>query len=454
MIKETVSSNRPSSFENSESKSELNVAQAQQFIYSFLLSVVNRWSPEDVLTAFIQLFIEHTDAAPSDVVPALHVILFANDEQEFRNTLKRSCYILVNNWELARQFEAIQALIKAFESPALKKRTLSPTLKRLRHWLNRFIESADFKELSLFAARFSEEKTVNRPGEWVNRYSSYLLVSQYINVENPREQREAARILSRRLKDQFKFDLAMYTAHSQSPVLQKDESKNPTALGDGALRLIKAIVAKRGQYSYKNLARIFLDQIQGLSYSNFKKNLPEYLLFTVKNYAITGDLRKHLQQRLQPLYLEHNSDPVDASLILRTCNRIIDYFMTEDRTQPSDLFILMLSQGNALTLAIILLKLILISRGSLLYLEARIADLLSYYEQFPKSECAWVINFLEVFRVTFAIYAENVEYNLIKMSDSPLPDDIFSDQGDWEAFRIYSQLMETGDTDAFESGSL
>lgn len=447
-----MSSNRPPSFDNSEPKSELNVGQAQQYIYNFLLSIVNRWPPEDVLEAFKQLFINHADVANSDVVPALHVILFANDEQEFRNTLKRSCYILVNNWELARQFEAIQALIKAFESSAIKRRTLSPTLKRLRHWLSRFIESADFRELSLFAARFSEEKTVNRPGEWVNRYSSYLLVSQYINVENPVEQREAARILSRRLKDQFKFDLAMYTAHSQSAMPKKDETRNPTALGDGALRLIKAIVAKRGQYSYKNLARIFLGQVRGLNYGNFKRSLPEYLLFTVTNNSITEDLRKQLQQRLQPLYPEHNADPVDASLILRTCNRVIDYFMTEDRIQPSDLFVRMLSQGNALTLAIILLKLILISRGSLLYLEARIADLLSYYEQFPKSECAWVINFLEVFRVTFAIYAENVEYNLIKMTDSPLPDDIFSDQVNWEAFRIYSQLMEAGDASLDEPG--
>lgn len=440
MIKETVSSNRSPRSDDPSRKSELDISQAQQVIFNFLLEIVHRWPSENVLEEFNRLFIDHGDSISSDTIPALHVILFANNEQEFKNTLKRSCYILVNNWEVARDFNAIQELIKLFESPSIQRKTLSPTLKRLRQWIKNFIESSDFNELSLFAARFLEEKTLNRPGEWVNQYSSYLLVSQYINPENPVEQREAARALSKRLKDQFKFDLAMYTARSQSAVPTQKSARNPTALGDEALRLIKAIVAKRGDYSYKNLSRIFLDQTRELSYANFKNNLPEYLFFTVKNYPLTHELKRQLGLRLKTLYVENNREPINASLTLRTCNRVIDYFMTEDRKNPSSLFILILSRGNSLTLAIILLKLILISRGSLLYLEARIADLLSYYQEFPRDQCHWVINFLEVFRVTFAIYGDNVEYNLINMAAEASGDPL-AQQMDWAAMRVYSQLQ-------------
>ncbi|HEY9878706.1 MAG TPA: hypothetical protein V6D29_09640 [Leptolyngbyaceae cyanobacterium] len=452
MIKETVSSNRSSRSEDSSRKSELDISQAQQVIFNFLLEIVNRWPPENVLEEFSRLFIDHGDSISSDTIPALHVILFANNEQEFKNTLKRSCYILVNNWEVARQFDAIQELIHLFESPSLQRKTLSPTLKRLRQWINNFIGSSDFQELSLFAARFLEEKTLNRPGEWVSHYSSYLLVSQYINPENPVEQREAARALSKRLKDQFKFDLAMYTARSQSAVATQKTAKNPTALGDEALRLIKAIVAKRGDYSYKNLSRIFLDQTRDLSYANFKNNLPEYLFFTVKNYPLTHELKRQLGVRLKNLYSENDREPVDSSLILRTCNRVIDYLMTEDRRNPSSLFVLILSRGNSLTLAIILLKVILISRGSLLYLEARIADLLSYYQEFPRDQCYWVINFLEVFRVTFAIYGDNVEYNLINMAPAASGNSL-TQQMNWEAVRVYSQL-QTPMQDESEGNSL
>jgi hypothetical protein len=121
---------------------------------------------------------------------------------------------------------------------------------------------------------------------------------------------------------------------------------------------------------------------------------------------------------------------------------MIDCLMTENQEMPSPLFTLVLSQGNCLTLAIILLKLILISRNSHLYLEVRIADLIRYYEAFPREQCQWVINFLEVFQVTFAICADNIEYNLVRVENGSSP----ASQGeldgdDLAAFRIFSQII-------------
>lgn len=430
----------------------LTVSQAQEVIYDFLLELVKTCSPDQVLTEFRHLFVKHDESTVSDTIPALHIILFANDEKEFRNTVKRSCYILVNNWEIERRYDAIQSLVDLFADRILYRPTFSPTLKRLRHWLLRFTKSQDFQDLKLFAARFSEERTINRPGEWANRYVPYLLAPQYVNQDNPIEQRRAARALSRRLKDKFKFDLAMYTAYSQGSKIEREHIKNPTFLGDDALRLVKAIVAKRGEFSYRNLARLFLEQVKGSNYAYFKDSLPFYLLYTVRANPITGQIQACLTERLEQIYGESDQDPLDNSLILRTCNRMIDCLMTEDRANPSQLFSLILSRGNSLTLAVILLKLILISRGSNLYLEVRIADLIRYYEQFPKEQCQWVINFLEVFRVTFAIFAENIEYNLVRVNEAT-PDAMVNnaslymesqDQAkneDWETFRIFSQML-------------
>ncbi len=424
-------------------RSGLSLVQAQQIIYEFLLEIVKVWHPQDVLEEFRHLFIHHTDSVSSQTLPALHVILFANDEREFRNTIKRSCYILVNNWEVARQFEAIQTLVEIFSDPLIQRRTLSPTLKRLRYWLIKFIQSSDFEELRLYAARYNEERTINRPGEWTTRYTSYLLASQYVNEENSIEQRQAARALSRRLKDKFKLDLAMYTAYSQSGTAQGRSLRNPTALGDSALRLVKAIVAKRGDFSYRNLARMFWEQVKESDYEEFKQSLTRYLLYTVSSNPISKQIRDHLDTQLMDLYVDSNSQSLDPSLVLRTSNRVIDYLMTEDQ-HPSALFSLVLSQGNALTLAIILLKLVLISRQSLSYLEAKIATLIRYYEQFPQSECQWVINFLEVFQITFAIYAENIEYSLVRVSspDGSNQSIFLSELQDLETFRVFSQTLD------------
>ncbi|MFH7244773.1 MAG: hypothetical protein ACHWZW_18210 [Spirulina sp.] len=421
--------------------------QAQQILYDFLLDVVKHWPPEDALTEFRHLFIHHSESVSEQAVPALHVILFANNEAEFRNTIKRCCYILVNNWEVARQFDYIQALVDVFEDPLLQRRTFSPTLRRLRSWTQNFISSQDFEDLKLFAARITGDRTINRPGDWVNRYTSYLLVPQYVDEANPIEQRQAAKALSRRLKDKFKFDLALYTAHSQSGLPRRTTVQNPTTLGDSVLRLIKAIVAKRGEFSYHNLARLFLEQTKDTSYANFKAMLPKYLLYTVSSNPVSKPIRDHLQTRLSTLYPEANTDLLDASLLLRTSNRMIDYLMTEDRISPSPLFSLVLSQGNALTLAIVLLKLVLISRSSQIYLEVRIADLIRYYEQFPTEDCQWVIHFLEVFRVTFAIYTENIEYNLVQIQSASPNDGSVDPLDDLSSFRIFSQKLTRPDSD-------
>lgn len=421
----------------------MTLREAQETIFSFLLNIVKQWNPEEVLNQFRQLFFEYGETASNEVSSAIYVLLFSNDEIEFQNTLKRSCYILINNWEVARRYQSIQALVELFDEPSLTRYTVSPTLKRLRTWILNFIDSDDFRELKLFVSRFTPTDT-----QWTSRYTSYLLIQQYVNTDNPVEQREAARALSRKLKDQYKMDLAMYTAHSQSySAADHRQLKNPTTLGDGALRLIKAIVARKGQYSYKSLANLFLEQVKDLDYKSFKRSLIEYLTYSVRQPEVVKTLRQHLLQKLTPLYVEHDRNPIDASLQLRTCNRVIDLLMTEDQQSPSPLFTLLLSQTSSILLAILLLKIVLISRSSHHYLEARIADLIKYYEQFPREQCNWVINFLEVFQVTFAIHTENIEFNLISPADNG---NLNYQQRQWtseeiEACRIFSRMVSTSE---------
>lgn len=391
-----------------------DVTSAQNLIYQFLLDAVRNWRPEDVLAEFRRLFIHQLNTTSSDTVPALYEIVFANQEHEFRHTLKRSCYILINNWEIERQYSYIHELIHLFSDDSIHKATVSPTSRRLRQWLQNFIKSEDFREIQLFANRYDEADF--RP--WSQRYTSYLLVPQYANLSNPIEQREAARALSFRLREKFKFDLAFYTAHSQQrsplPTLpHHHESKNPTGLGEEVLRLIKFIVARRGPFSHTNLAHIFIEQTKDLRYKAFKRSLRRYLMFAIDKRILATSFKQQLTQKLDVLYSDHNDRLVDDALLLRTCNRVVEYLTSEDGEQPSSMFVLLLSQGNPLTLVILLLKIILVCHYSRVHLEGRIAALIRYYEQVPEQDCQWVLNFLEVFRITMTIHAENIEYNLV-----------------------------------------
>ncbi len=426
---------------------------AQQTIYQFLLEIVKKWPPEEVLLEFKRLFLYHVDSMSSEAVNALYEIVFHDNETEFRNTIKRACYILVNNWDANRRTKPIQDLIASFQDENLPRSTISPTLTRLRIWVRNFQQSQDYRDLKLFADRYNATENISdtATGPWVKRYTSYLLVPQYVDTRNPIEQREAARALAQQLREKFKFDLAMYVARSQSGMKGDRPLKNPTALGDDTLRLIKTIVAKRGTYSYGNLANIFLNQIQNLTYGEFKQSLQKYLIFSVESSDFSMALQGRLGDKLNALYDEHHHDRVTPALILRTCNRMIEFLTTEQQNEPSPLFVLLLSQGSPMTLVVTLLKLMLISKNSRTHLEARIADLLRYYEEMPEQDCKWVVNFLEIFNVTFTIYADNVQYNLIQMQARPNGNGMSyssetsstlgsSPDSNLDTYRVFSQL--------------
>ncbi|MGK7929402.1 MAG: hypothetical protein AB4290_29875 [Spirulina sp.] len=408
-------------------------------IYQFFLDTVRYFAPEDALIEFKRLFFAyHSTPNNIDAFTELARILSESDRDEFTNTLKRCCYILINNWETRRQWQAVHLLVDSFtEIDFTVRPTAKRNVRRLKSWLKFFTDSEDYKDLQLFASRYDRN---SHQKHWSDRYTSYLLVSQYSNTSNSPEQREAAKVLCHQLKNRFKFDLAMYTARSELENQHPTKVDNPTALGSKVLRLIKKIVAKRGQFSHRNLAHIFLKQIQGITYGEFKAALLNYLIFSVEKQTIVEILKTHLSRKLETLYLNKEDEIVNDSLMLRTCNKIFGYLTTEKEKQPSETFVFLLSQGNPLTLVIVLLKLVLICPNSRTHLENCIADLVRYYQQFPDEDSRWVVNFFEIFNITFSIYADNdIQYNLIRVKD----DSNHSGEGDnLDAYRIFSQHRE------------
>jgi hypothetical protein len=414
--------------------SQINVQIAQEEVYSFFMEIVKTLSPDDVLREFKGLFIDGLDSEDSDYIPGIYSVFLDDNEQELYNTLKRCCYIIVNNWKTNRKDKYIQELVNLFVNENLQvKENNAPIVKTCKTWLHKFVNSKDYQELKLFVAKYDE----SFKGHWANRYSSYLLIDQSVNKNNPIEQQEAARKLSKQIKEKFKFELAMYIARSQSAVSSATRYKNPSVLGDQALRLIKAIVLKRGVFSHENIAHIFIKQTQDQTLGEFKINLETYLFLSVVKQDSFEVWKQQFIETLSLWKKDCNRDFVTKELFLRTCNRVIDCLTIENGKEPSSLFILLITQGNALTLVIILLKIILISKNSRKHLETRIAHLIRFYENYPEDECKGVINFMEIFNITFAIYAENVDYNLIKMEEEKQSSNL---QLNLDGYRVFSQM--------------
>ncbi|MGD1949659.1 MAG: hypothetical protein ACFB14_08440 [Leptolyngbyaceae cyanobacterium] len=407
-----------------------DIQNAQQILYDFFLYSVQTEPVDIVLATFRRLFVDYTESSTeSDLPVALYSIVIANSERQFLFTLKRVCYILINNWGIQRQSEAIQSLIKMFDEQVLMRPGFSLILKRLRCWMQDFIKSQDFQDLKLFAARYDHHE------HWTERYTSYLLAPQYLNLNNPLEQREAARSLSSQLKSQFRFDLAMYTAKSQMEV-PPTTIDNPTVLGEAAINLIKLLLLQPGQFGYENLANLLRKQCQNLQYWDFKRALLHYLAYALPNSAVTLSLKEKLPDYVLALYHHNDIETITEALMLRTCKRVVDTLTSEDGEQPSTIFSMFLAQGNPLVLVILLLKIALFCPHVQSHLELRIAGLIRYYEAYSEEDCRWVINFFEVFRVTFAVHASGTLYNLVQVSGddatmSPL-----------STYRIFSQLRD------------
>ncbi|BAZ53996.1 hypothetical protein NIES4103_66800 [Nostoc sp. NIES-4103] len=413
---------------------QINLKSRQEKIYKLLGEIASQCPPEDALQEFKRLFIDYFDSVNLNIRPVFSEIYFINNEQEFRDTLKRCCYILINYWISQRKIRYIQEIINIFENyHSHQNLTQSTPLNIYKKWLENFINSKDYEELKLFAYRHNKKEKTN----WANRYIAYLLVPQYCDKNNPKEQQEAAAKLSKQIKNRFKFELAMYIARSQSAASSETRYKNPSALGDNVLRIIKLIVIKRGVFNYENLANIFIKQTKNELLKDFKKSLHKYLFVSVKNSELIKILKQHLEGFFACWEIEENEEIINDFLLLKICNRVIDCLTIENGQEPSQLFLLLLSQGHPLTLVVILLKIILICPDARSHLEIRIANLISYYQNDSEDDCKWLINFIEIFNITFAIYVENVEYNLIKMEE-----DTFNcnSQSNLEAYRVFSQL--------------
>jgi hypothetical protein len=408
------------------------VEMSQQKVYDFFLEGVRNLNPDKVLRDFCQLFIHLSNTIPSSVSKALTVILLSGRETEFQYTLQRCCYILVNNWNITGNYHYTQYLIDLFLDPVIKQSTKVPQLKILRSWILNFVNSNNYEALKLFVSRYGD----GLASHWCDRFSAYLLTSQYADIQNSLEQRQLASALSQRIKNQFKFDLAMYTARSRPQTTGNDTLKNPTGLGDEVLYLIKIILTKQGAASYRNQANSLLERSKEGTLISFKLKLQEYLKFSSDDREIAELFASELGEKLNNFYAKHNDRKIDSVLIHKTCNQVISCLTLSTQGSPSQIFTAMLQFGNPLNFVILFLKIFLICDESLTHIETCIAELIKHYSHFTEDECRSLINFLDMLNVTFAIYAKDMEYNLVKMNKCGYRDSKFLNLED---YRIFSQ---------------
>ncbi len=412
-----------------------SIDKAQQYIYNFFLEIIKRYPSEDILNQFNRLFIKYEEIDNIDAYYALGEIIFHNREYEFKNTLIRCCYILNNNWIINGNINACHQLVDLFLSDSIGVPTKIHKLKKLREWLQNFVQSKEYNTLRLLSGRPAVNKIYH---SWSERFSSYLLISEYADSSKPLEQRQYAEALSRKIKKQFKFDLAMYTARIDSKLGANPQRQNPTTLGDSVLTLIKRILNKHGNENYRRSAKNFYKQVDDTTFLEFKENLLKYLGMSQDDLEISEILYSTVVQKLNHFQEYRHHEEMTLSLLNVTCNRVLRYLLLNESRQPSEFLKLSLEYNNFLNPVILLLKIVLIHPNLRFYLESYVAELIKFYSSYEETECWAFINFLDVLNVTLAVFDEDTNYSLIKMNN--VENDLLGIN--LENYRVFSQTKK------------
>jgi len=409
-----------------------SLEQAQQHIYNFFLAIIKHYQADDILNQFERLFINYEEIDNINAYNALGEIIFYSKEDEFKNTLLRCCYILNNNWALNGNISACQKLVDLFLSHSISIPTRIYKLKKLRQWLQNFVKSEEYQTLRSLSGRSGVYKSYHN---WSERFSSYLLVSEYTDFNKPPEQRQYAETWARKIKKQFKFDLALYTARIESKAGSASQRQNPTTLGDGVLILIKKVLNKHGNEDLRAIAKRLRDRIDDITFAEFKDYLLDYLGISRDDLEIPEIMRLTVVQKFRHFQEHQNAQFMTLSMLHVACNRVLQYLLLNERRQPSELLQLSLEGNNFLGYVVLLLKVVLICPKSRLYLESYIAELIKFYSNYDEVECRYFISFLDVLNVTLAIFDEDTDYSLVKMKnlENDFPD------VNLDNYRVFSQ---------------
>ncbi|MGA9379304.1 MAG: hypothetical protein WBV73_11095, partial [Phormidium sp.] len=106
-------------FPSQSEKQGKDIATAQAEIWQFFLNLAKSAAPEIVLAEFENLFINPSFLSNNEIEKALEIIVLSQNEPEFKNTLKRCIYILLNTWIYSRKYQYAQSLIEKLSVPPL-----------------------------------------------------------------------------------------------------------------------------------------------------------------------------------------------------------------------------------------------------------------------------------------------------------------------------------------------
>ena len=412
----------------------------EQLIYQHLLHLVQKESPDQMLSRFRSLFIERANYPEPEILLVLDKITASKTAtEEFKFFLNRCCHILINYWHMnCLLHSAIADLISLFSAiPTTYKvnNLRSRETIRLRELLKLFVDSEQYLILLRFTQVVNENLPVarrqdNQPLMTLIRRYPYLYEHCLMSDDSTQEQKETVRHFQSQVQKKFEIDLSQYVTYKMRRIqMLKNTSiteadrilrpiNNPTLLTDGELyTTLKHFVGKveHGNTYHESAQQFIKYGGQAANFRNFKDDLYEYLISSVDGQYGKKQFNQKLYKYLQNILPQADEQKVNDLLLVRTCSNLLNFLVVNNQSSPQHFVFLDLisNQGTVPTMGL-LLKIVLICGKVKPYLERKFAILFNHYEASTTNTVGWLVGTLEQLNIAFSINFGGLDLSFFK----------------------------------------
>ena len=414
-----------------EQRSSLKTINQEKNIYDHLRKYATERSPEETIAEFRCLFFEGI-SQNTTVRNAIDDIVYSKVKKEkFFYILNYCFYIICHCWfQGERNVYYILELLKLFDNINYTAKYYTRRKQKIAVLLQEFVNSQHYTELKRVTIVFDNNSSEDKDTILANLLARYTyLYRLLIREKNIKELTDLTQKLQIERTKSFELKLAQHIiyrtrlveiakaqqfSHGAGKLIRR--IPNPTLLSNKDLRIVLKQYIKKidKKITLYQLSRKFVvNNKQGISYREFKRNLYFYLIYNIEPRHNHYDFSKKLWDLLDSIYYQSDTLPIDDNLTLRTCRKLYQRLLISncDRHQHYELLKLISCLGTAQTV-MLLMKIVLICPLIKTDLEQRLGILYSCYETKNIEDVSWIVKFFEHFLIAFSIYFGKIDISL------------------------------------------
>ncbi|MEM6520752.1 MAG: hypothetical protein AAF722_15635 [Cyanobacteria bacterium P01_C01_bin.70] len=395
------------SYESWSSHQPASAVELENHLYRYLQRSRQKNETEKVLEDFYDLFIR-ADRFSNDLVweTLVELVHRPHAEREFKYTLNRCSYTLINPWTTeAQNHWAVPALVQLFEKIPTAPASVCET-RKIRHLSHLFTQTEQYAALRRFANLIDdqlEEAALDVEDQLVakqlKRYP-FLYDSSLLTKDSDQHQKSQVGKLRQEAEAKFGVQLARYCDQQRRG--RASTVQNPTQIPtDELTEALHYYTGKvEGSRSHRDLAQMFHTYSRTVrSFRDFKEEFLEYLLSPLADADpryVNNNFGRQLRQYLRDTLSDFDGQRLTDFIVITTCQKLLNFLVVQGRQQPvfRRFWQLLNEAGQILTVGL-LLRIVLFCSAVKPWLENRMAVLFNYHEKRTCKEVPWLMNTLE-----------------------------------------------------------